>query len=47
MTRRLAFAWLMLWSVAALGQEAQRPDFSGTWLLDKGRSRLQAPAPDT
>ena len=47
MTRQLACALLVLWSAAALGQEAQRPDLSGTWLLDKGKSSLQAPAPDT
>jgi hypothetical protein len=47
MARRLAFALLVLWSASALGQEAQRPDLSGTWLLDKAKSRLQAPAPDT
>jgi hypothetical protein len=42
MNRRLAFASLLLWSVSALGQEAPRPDLSGTWLLDKGKSRLEA-----
>ncbi|MFL6201124.1 MAG: hypothetical protein ACJ76J_18290 [Thermoanaerobaculia bacterium] len=47
MARRLACALLVLWSASVLAQEAQRPDFSGTWLLDKGASRLQAPAPDT
>lgn len=36
----------MLWSASALGQEALRPDFSGNWMLDKEKSRLQAPAPD-
>lgn len=46
MIRRLAFGLLLLWSVSALAQEAQRLDFSGTWMLDKGRSRLQIPAPD-
>lgn len=47
MTRQLACALLVLWSASALGQEAQRPDLSGTWLLDKGKSHLQAPAPDS
>ncbi|HWM91796.1 MAG TPA: hypothetical protein VN493_13610 [Thermoanaerobaculia bacterium] len=47
MSRRLACALLVLWSASALGQEAPRPDFSGTWKLDKGKSSLQAPAPDT
>ena len=47
MIRRLACAWLVLWSVSVLAEEAPRPDFSGTWILDKGKSRLQAPAPDT
>lgn len=47
MTRRLACALLVLWSVSALAQKAPRPDLSGTWLLDKGKSSLQAPAPDT
>lgn len=42
MNRRLAFASLLLWSASALGQEAPRPDLSGTWLLDKGKSRLEA-----
>lgn len=46
MIRRFACAWLVLWSVSVLAQEAPRPDFSGTWILDKGKSRLQAPAPD-
>ena len=46
MTRRLACALLVLWSASALGQEARRPDFSGTWMLDKAKSRLQSPAPD-
>lgn len=46
MIRRLACAWLVLWSVSVLAEEAARPDFSGTWILDKGKSRLQAPAPD-
>lgn len=47
MTPRLACALLALWSASALGQEAQRPDLTGTWLLDKAKCRLQAPAPDT
>lgn len=47
MIRRFACAWLVLWSVSVLAQEAPHPDFSGTWILDKGKSRLQAPAPDT
>ena len=47
MNRRLACWLLVLWSASALGQEAPRPDFSGTWKLDKGKSHLQAPAPDT
>lgn len=47
MARRLACALLALWSASALAQEARRPDLSGTWLLDKAQSRLQAPAPDT
>ena len=47
MTRRLACALLVLWSVSALAQEAPRPNFSGTWKLDKAKSSLQAPAPDT
>jgi hypothetical protein len=47
MTRRLACALLVLWSASALAQEAPRPDFSGTWKLDKDKSTLQAPAPDT
>jgi hypothetical protein len=47
MARRLACALLVLWSASALGQEAPRPDFSGTWKLDNGKSHLQAPAPDT
>ena len=47
MNRRLAFALMMLWSASALGQEAHRPDLTGTWKLDKAKSRLQAPAPDT
>ena len=46
MARQLACALLVLWSASALGQEARRPDLTGTWLLDKGKSRLQAPAPD-
>lgn len=46
MTRRLACALLVLWSASALAQEAPRPDFSGNWRLDKGKSRLSAPAPD-
>ena len=37
----------MLWSVSALAQEAPRPDLSWTWMLDKAKSTLQAPAPDT
>lgn len=41
MTPRLACALLVLCSASALAQEA-RPDLSGTWLLDKGKSRLQA-----
>ncbi|MEA2564373.1 MAG: hypothetical protein QOH06_5877 [Acidobacteriota bacterium] len=47
MTRRLACWLLVLWSIPALAQEAPRPDFSGTWKLDKAKSTLQAPAPDT
>lgn len=47
MNRRLAFASLLLWSASALGQEAPRPDLSGTWLLDKGKSRLEADQADT
>jgi len=47
MARRLACALLVLGSASALAQEAPRPDFSGTWMLDKGKSTLQAPAPDT
>lgn len=47
MIRRLAFASLLLWSASTFGQETPRPDFSGTWKLDKGKSTLQAPAPDT
>jgi hypothetical protein len=47
MTRRPVCALLVLWSAAALAQEASRPDFSGTWLLDKGKSRLQVPTPDS
>jgi len=47
MTRRLACWLLVLWSASALAQEAPRPDFSGIWKLDKGKSSLQAPAPDT
>ena len=47
MTRRLACALLVLWSASALAQEAPRPNLSGTWLLDKAKSKLQAPAPDT
>ena len=46
MTRRLAYALLVLWSASALAQEAPRPSFSGNWRLDKERSRLSAPAPD-
>lgn len=46
MIRRLGCAWLVLWSVSVLAQEAPRPDFSGTWLLDKEKSRLSTPAPD-
>ena len=42
MTRQLACALLVLWSASAPGPEAQRPDLTGTWLLDKGKSRLQA-----
>lgn len=42
MTRQLACALLVLWSASALGQEARRPDLSGTWLLDRGKSRLQS-----
>lgn len=42
MARRLACALLVLWSASALGQEARRPDLTGTWLLDKGKSHLQA-----
>ncbi len=47
MTRRLVCALLVLWSVSALAQEAPHPSFSGTWKLDKEKSTLQAPAPDT
>jgi hypothetical protein len=46
MARRLACALLFLWSVSVFAEKAQRPDLSGTWLLDKGASRLQAPGPD-
>ncbi len=46
MTRRIACALLVLWSVSALAQDAPRPNFSGTWKLDKAKSSLQAPAPD-
>ncbi len=31
----------------SLAQPAPKPDFSGTWVLDKERSRLQIPAPDS
>lgn len=47
MTRRLACVLLVLWSASALAQETPRPNFSGTWKLDKAKSSLQAPAPDT
>jgi len=47
MIRRLACWLLVLWSVSALAQEAPRPDFSGTWMLDKTKSTRQAPTPDT
>ncbi len=47
MIRQFAFALLVLWGASALGQEAPRPDFSGTWKLDQEKSKLQAPAPDT
>lgn len=47
MTRRLACTLLILGSTSVLAQQGRRPDLSGTWLLDKGKSTLQAPAPDT
>lgn len=46
MSRRAACALLLLWTLSARAQDAPRPDLSGTWGLDKGRSRLQTPVPD-
>ncbi len=42
-----AYLLLGLLGLSTVAQSATRPNFTGTWLLDKTRSKLQVPVPDS